>query len=419
MKGYPFTLSAVAVDQVNHTVKFTNIDSYLSFGGGGLGVDQRTQRTGEACTELRFNVFSPNSSTELTLSAQGPCGDAFPSIRRVKIIFLPCSCPIGFQSTHKDDTKCECDCDPDLPFAINTCDPHQGSLVREGNFWIAYVNSSDNGSSGYIGYAHCPLDYCLSAHSKVNVFLNEPNGSDIQCAFNRSGLLCGACKPHFSISLGSSHCIQCSSNRLKWLMPIIILAAFVGGLLLVAILLFLNLTIAKGTLNGIIFYANIAYANNSTFFQFPRANFVTVIIAWLNLDIGLDTCFYNGMDMYWKTWLQLAFSAYLLFLIVMIIVISERSTFLSNIIRRKNPVATLATLVLLSYTKLLHIVISALSSAEIRYPDGSKKVVWLPDATLEYWSGKHIALFVTALGILLVGILFTSINSYFILTPRV
>lgn len=409
MKGYPFTLSAVAVDQVNNTIKFTTIESFLSFGGGGLGIDQHTQKTGKSCTELTFNVFSPNSSTELTLLAQGPCGDALPSVKRVEIVFIPCSCPIGFQPTHEDETKCECDCDPELPFVITVCDPQQESLVREGNFWIAYtyMNSSDNSSTGgYIGYAHCPLDYCVPASLKVNVTLSKPNGSDMQCAFHRSGLLCGRCKPHYSISLGSSHCIHCSNN---WLIPLIIMAALIGGLLLVAILLIVNLTVAKGTLNGIIFYANIVYANNSTFFQFPRPNFISVIIAWLNLEIGLDTCFYNGMDMYWKTWLQLAFSTYLLFLIIMIIVISERSTILSSILRRKNPVATLATLVLLSYTKLLHIVISVFSFAIIRYPDGSKKVVWLPDATLEYWSGKHIALFVTALAILLIGIFFTTV----------
>ena len=84
MKGYPFILSAVAVDQVNSTIKFTAIDSFLSFGGGGLGIDQRTQITGKACTELIFNVFSPNSSTELTLSAQGPCRDALPSVKKGK-----------------------------------------------------------------------------------------------------------------------------------------------------------------------------------------------------------------------------------------------------------------------------------------------------------------------------------------------
>ena len=95
-----------------------------------------------------------------------------------------------------------------------------------------------------------------------------------------------------------------------------------------ALLLFLNLTVAIGTLNGIIFYANVAYANSSTFFQFPRTNFIAIIIAWLNLEIEIDTCFYDGMDMYWKTWLQLSFSVYLLFLIVMIIVFA---TFLGEI----------------------------------------------------------------------------------------
>ena len=405
MKGYPFTLSLVAVDQVNKTVNFTTITS-LTKSVSGMGIGQYEQQTEEACTDLKFNVFSPNRSTELTLFPNGPCGSSLPSERIIKIEFLPCSCPIGFQPTYADETKCECDCDPELPFEIDTCDPHHETLVRDGNFWIAYVNSSEKSSSGYIGYAHCPLDYCFPASSKVNITLSKP---DMQCTFNRSRLLCGGCQPYYSVSLGSSHCIQCSSNQLKWLIPVIILAAFIGGLLLVALLLFLNLTVAKGTLNGIIFYANIAYANNSTFFQFPRPNFISVIIAWLNLEIGLNTCFYDGMDTYWKTWLQLAFSVYLLFLIVMIIFVSEHSTLLSNVLRRKNPVATLATLVLLSYTKLLHIVISALSSAVIRYPDGSKKVVWLPDATLEYWSGKHIALFITALAILFVGILFTAV----------
>ena len=407
MKGYPFALSVVAIDQVNHTVKFSTIASYLDLGKGRLSIDQQMQNTKESCTDLTYNVFSPNTSIELALFAKGPCGAALPSVRRVKILFIPCSCPIGFQPTHADKTKCECGCDPELLYDINKCDPNQESIVREGNFWIAYVNSSDNSSSGYIGYQHCPLDYCLPATSKINISLSIPNGSDMQCGFNRSRLLCGRCKPHYSISLGSSHCIQCSSNQLKWVIPLMIVAALMGGIILVIILLILNLTVARGTLNGIIFYANIAFTNKSSFLPFTRPNFISVVISWLNLEIGMDTCFYSGMDMYWKTWIQLGFSAYLFFLVTMIIVISERSTILSNIIRRKNPVATLATLVLLSYTKLLHIIISALSSAIIKYPDGSKTVVWLADATLEYWSGKHIALFFVAIVLLIIGMFYT------------
>ena len=52
---------------------------------------------------------------------------------------------------------------------------------------------------------------------------------------------------------------------------------------LVALLLVLNMTVAVGTLNGLIFYANIVYANKSIYFQFqetyhslPASSFLTV-----------------------------------------------------------------------------------------------------------------------------------------------
>ena len=93
-----------------------------------------------------------------------------------------------------------------------------------------------------------------------------------------------------------------------------------------ALLLALNLTVAVGTLNGVIFYANIVASNFSTFFPFSSPNFVTVSIAWLNLDIGIDTCFFEGMNAYWKLWIDVLFPAYMIFLVVMIIFISERST---------------------------------------------------------------------------------------------
>ena len=74
------------------------------------------------------------------------------------------------------------------------------------------------------------------------------------------------------------------------------------------------------------------------------------------------------MDTYTKSWLQLAFPAYVILLVVFIIVISNYFSRLSQLIGRKNPVATLATLVLLSYTKFLEIIIAALSFGIITYP---------------------------------------------------
>ena len=143
-------------------------------------------------------------------------------------------------------------------------------------------------------------------------------------------------------------------------MIVIVLAAFLAGIALVALLLMLNLTVAVGTLNGIILYANIVAANNSTFLPSTKLNFAYVIISWLNTEIGFDTCFFEGMDSYWKTLLQLVFPTYIIFLVVMVIIFSEISTRFAALIGKRNPVSTLATLILLSYAKFLHTIICLL-----------------------------------------------------------
>ena len=37
----------------------------------------------------------------------------------------------------------------------------------------------------------------------------------------------------------------------------------------------------------------------------------SVFLALLNLDFGIETCFYNGMDAYGKTWLQFVIPVYI------------------------------------------------------------------------------------------------------------
>ena len=76
----------------------------------------------------------------------------------------------------------------------------------------------------------------------------------------------------------------------------ITIAAILAGIALVTLLLVLNMTVAVGTLNGLIFYANVVSANKSILLPFQRTNFITVFISWLNLELGIDTCYFPGMD---------------------------------------------------------------------------------------------------------------------------
>ena len=167
-----------------------------------------------------------------------------------------------------------------------------------------------------------------------------------------------------------------------------------------------RLTVALGTLNGLVFYANIVGANQSAFYPSGSINFLRVFLSWLNLDLGIETCFYDGMDAYIKAWLQFVFPIYIWGVIGLIMFISSRSPRVSRMLG-SNPVAVLATLFLFSYAKILRAIISALSLTILEYPHSKIQFVWLSDANTTYLHDKHIPLFV-------VGILFLVLLFFFI-----
>ena len=187
----------------------------------------------------------------------------------------------------------------------------------------------------------------------------------------------------------------------------IVVSSLLAGIVLVVILLVLNLTVAIGTINAIIFYANIIYSNRRVYFGQSNLTFIPILISWLNLDIGIDTCFFEGMDVYAKTWLQLAFPVYIIFLVFMIIWVSSCSSKFSRLLGKRDPVATLATLVLLLYTKLLETIITTFSFARFQYSNHTTSLRWLPDANVEFGRGKHIGLICVAILILLLCLVYT------------
>ena len=405
-KGKAFNVSLVAVDQVNHTVD-ANITVSLSSSDGGFDEGQQIQSVVRNCTNLTFNVFSPLDFETLNLYSDGPCGSATLSTSNVTIQFIECTCPVGFEplSNSQSSTKCECVCDSALSSYITECNITTSSVLRQDtNSWITYINDTD--PPKYVIYQNCPFDYCQPQTQSVTINFNLPNGADSQCAYDRTGVLCGACKEDLSLSLASSRCVPCHTH---WpaVFVVILLAAAIAGILLVTALFALNMTVSVGLINGFIFYANIVSAGSAVFFSSSELSFSSVFVAWLNLDIGIDVCFIDGLDAYAKTWLQLAFPVYIISLVVMVIIVSEYSPRFAGLIGKKDPISTLATLILLSYAKLLSITITALSSAVLDYPDGHQETVWLPDGNVQYFKGKHIPLALVALLIIIIGLPYT------------
>ena len=282
--------------------------------------DQKIQDVKYGCTPLIFNVYSLEASQQLVTSPQLEELQTKHNIsmnyskRSIKLYVLACTdCPIGFQQIKDVAKGCDRVCDVKLESYIISCNYIRETIIKQGTTaWITYLSVKN--VSDYLIYPYCPMDYCLLSDASVEINLNIPNGADVQCAHNRSGLLCGACNSELSLSLGSSHCLPCQTNWPGILVAIIIISSLLAGIILVASLLMLNLTVVTGTLNGLIFYANIVASNHDKFF--PSRSFISVFMSWLNLELGIDTCFFDGMDFYWKTWIQLAFPAYILLLAV-------------------------------------------------------------------------------------------------------
>ena len=146
----------------------------------------------------------------LELYGDGPCSKFSYRLN----ISLNQNCPPGFNIS--EDKSCACE--QRLQKYTNLCNISSGNITRDSleQFWVGYDNDSD----GLILYPHCPFDYCVS---QAVVF--PLNNTDVQCAYNRSGLLCGRCKEGYSLVLGTSHCRKCSTNSH---LALIILFAVMG-----------------------------------------------------------------------------------------------------------------------------------------------------------------------------------------------
>ena len=395
-RGGTFRLMVTAVDQVHNQVTGTIIAAFSNNVNTGHFNEGQTKRSiNNSCTELEYNVYSDRPEVLIDLYADGPCGDEGLSKRTLSVTFLPCTCPIGFQPSEANQ-NCTCSCDTEIKTIAN-CSGDVITLLSHD--WVGFVNESTN-NTGLLVHL-CPFDYCLER--PVNISLSVPNGADMQCAFNRSNLLCGECKQGLSLALGSSKCMKCTGKHLALLLPFAIL-----GILLVALILILNMTVAVGTINGLIFYANIVGAAQSVFFSGKEVLPLKIFIAWLNLDFGIETCFYNGMTSTAKVLLQLVFPSYLILLTVVIIVLCECSQKFAALLGKRNPVATLCTLILLSYSKLLRMIIASLQFTYLSYPDHSSHIVWLYDANVPYFEPSHLVpLFLVSSIIIILGAVYT------------
>ena len=121
-------------------------------------------------TTLSYTVFSQMRMSYLKLYVEGPCSTFGDNLALGWTVIPP-----GFDINQEGMT---CVCDQTLQKHTNHCNG-----LGCNTFWVGHNHFNE-----LILHPHCPLDYCVN-HTVVFPL----NNTDVQCTYNRSGLLCGTC----------------------------------------------------------------------------------------------------------------------------------------------------------------------------------------------------------------------------------
>ena len=322
------------------------------------------------------------------------------------ISFILNECPIGFSV----NSSGVCDCSVSRENV--TCDINSLNITHNGLLWIGTYDTSTPFNANATNPNACIINEDCLLYCSPNPVTFNLNDTDTQCMDNRGQRMCGSCRDGYSLLMGSNKCEQCHDDY----MIIVWIALFaVMGVLLVVLLIALNLTVSMGTLNGLLFYANIVKLYEPVFSRKGALPVLSQVISWINLDFGFEVCFYNGMDSYAKQWLQFAFPLYLWIIIIIIIQLCRRYGKISRLMG-SHVVPVLSTLTFLSYTKLVRTIVIVLRKCEVTLHCTNESVrsviLWYEDPNVEYAKGKHAGLFGFAL---LVTVLFVIPYTLFLL----
>ena len=323
-------------------------------------------------------------------------------IPKLKAVVKMAPCPWVFQLNTTDG--CDCNKIFGLTNSAIQCDINTFSIQKPGSTWFNCIDgdSTCKKLEGSSRNRH--------GTSRWQTF-TQSNISD-QCIKGRDGRLCGGCDANYSLSLGFPTCINTEENCTVWKLILLLLAFFLAGILLVCFLAIFNLTVAEGTINGLLFYANCIHANQNSFFpteyKSSSTSFFRVFISWFNLDLGFQVCFYSGMTAYQKFWLETGFLFYLLLIGVLIVCLSHKFIWFTRLIGR-NVVPVLSTLMLIAYPKLIRRSIKGFHCGNNFYWSTEKTIplIWYEDETIDCFTGKHIPLFIFSLLMFVVAFCYT------------
>uniref|UniRef100_A0A1X7VG62 Uncharacterized protein n=1 Tax=Amphimedon queenslandica TaxID=400682 RepID=A0A1X7VG62_AMPQE len=183
-------------------------------------------------------------------------------------------CPIGF-SVDSSQGGFICACSQSVSRENVTCNITSLNITHNGLLWIGIYDTSTLFNANATDPNACIINEDCLLYCSPNPVTFKLNDTDTQCVDNRGQRMCGSCTEGYSLLMGSNKCGQCHNNHV---VVVWIVLFAVMGVLLVVLLIALNLTVSVGTLNGLLFYANIV-------------NFILIIVYHLHLQLSHMKCY--------------------------------------------------------------------------------------------------------------------------------
>ena len=210
--GQEFNISIVTVGQYNGTVP----GEVEYIGDETVRINNKPQHLNKTCSNVTLSVYSLKSGkVNITIEVKNQHANYQLNLNSLQITVYLKDTPLGFHLDNKTYSY-TCVDKPNLAREGFECliNDSQAIIKRPSPKWPGhYVSPQDPNITGFIVYKHCPINYCYGDY--VNIPTNHTFFSqDEQCANNRSGILCGQCRPGFSLSLGSLNCYKCTKHAI-------------------------------------------------------------------------------------------------------------------------------------------------------------------------------------------------------------
>ena len=269
----------------------------------------------------------------------------------------------------------KCVCMDSTDYGVVRCEPDGKTFYLKHGYWAGSVNGK------FVTHI-CPTGYCNL--TSQNAAEHEYISTSI-CNENRDqkSVLCGECKPNYSVLFGGERCSNKCSN---WYLLLLLLYGLILLGVVMAIML-IDLDFFTGYLNAWLYSYQVMKVITPAGFNFDP--FIEFVIGLANFQLKTGSggiCFAAGLDDSDKLAIMYALPTYVLLLVILLArAVSKHPNWCFSKRVKAAPFRAFCTIFVLCYTDITRISLRILDPAKV----GSKIVVYA-NGNIDFFSGKHL-----------------------------